>query len=101
MSLPIYDDLTQARAAILKRESLRDTTLPDRLRQSLETLFGEPITAEEAVRRIIRSVRERGDAALLDWNRRIDGAELDTLAVPEDDINAALDAIDPQTWRAR
>ncbi len=100
MSLPIFDDLTQARATILKRESLRDTTLPDRLRQSLETLFGEPITAEEAVRRIIRSVRERGDAALLDWNRRIDGAELDTLAVPEDDINAALDAIDPNVAEA-
>jgi histidinol dehydrogenase len=95
MTLPIYDDLTQARAAILKRESLRDTTLPDWLRQSLEKLFGEPITAEEAVRRIIRSVRERGDAALLDWNKRIDGADLDTLIVPEDAINAALETIDP------
>jgi histidinol dehydrogenase len=95
MSLPIYDDLTQARAAILKRASLRDTTLPDWLRQSLEKLFGEPITAEEAVRRIIRSVREGGDAALLDWNKRIDGAEMDALAVPEDEINVALDAIDP------
>ena len=49
MSLPIYDDLTQA--TILKRESLRDTSLPDWLRQSLEKLFGEPVTAEEAVRR--------------------------------------------------
>jgi histidinol dehydrogenase len=95
MTLPIYDDLTQARAAILKRESLRDTTLPDWLRQSLEKLFGGPITAEEAVRRIIRSVREKGDAALLDWNKRIDGVEMDALTVPEDEINAALDAIDP------
>jgi histidinol dehydrogenase len=95
MTLPIYDDLTQARAAILKRESLRDTTLPDWLRQSLEKLFGEPITADEAVRRIIRSVRDGGDAALVDWNKRIDGADLDALAVPEDEIDAALDAIDP------
>jgi histidinol dehydrogenase len=93
MTLRIYDDLAEARATILKRASLRDTTLPDWLNASLENLFGEPLSADEAVRRIIRSVRERGDAALLDWNRRIDGAELDMLAVPEDEIEAALELI--------
>ncbi len=93
MSLPVYDDLSQARATILKRASLRDVTLPDWLSASLEKLFGEPVSADEAVRRIIRSVREQGDAALFDWNRRIDRADLDQLAVPEDEITAALDQI--------
>jgi histidinol dehydrogenase len=33
---------------------------------------------------------------LLDWNARIDGAQLDALAVPEAEIAAALDAIPPE-----
>ncbi len=95
VTLRIYDDLDEARATILKRASLRDITVPDWLGESLANLFGEPVTPDEAVRRIILSVRERGDAALFDWNRHIDGAELDTLAVPEDEINAAIDQIPP------
>lgn len=91
--LPIYDDLAQARATILRRESLNRVDVPDRIAASLEDLFGEPVTPAEAVRRIIDSVRARGDAALFEWNARIDGATLDRLAVPEDEIAAALDAI--------
>lgn len=92
-TLRIYDDLNEARAAILRRDSLRDITVPAWLGESLQKLFGEPVTPDEAVRRIIHSVRERGDAALFDWNARIDGATLDTLAVAEDEIAAALDRI--------
>ncbi|MEW6578823.1 MAG: histidinol dehydrogenase [Chloroflexota bacterium] len=92
-TLRIHDDLREARASILRRDSLRDVTVPAWLSESLEKLFGEPVMPDEAVRRIIRSVRERGDAALFDWNARIDGAQLDALAVPEDEITAALDRI--------
>lgn len=92
-TLRIYNDLSEARATILRRASLRDVTVPPWLSESLAKLFGEPLTPDEAVRRIIRSVRERGDAALRDWNARIDGAQTDALAVPESDIAAALDAI--------
>ncbi len=92
--LPIYD-LAEARQTILKRRSLRDIEVPDRIAASLEQLFGEPVTPEEAVRRIIQSVRDQGDEALFDWNRRIDGASLTTLVVPEERIQSALSAIPP------
>src|SRR5690606_8140626 len=88
--LPIIDDLSEARATILRRDSLRDVSIPPRLADSLRDLFGEPVSPEEAVRRIVQSVRTGGDAALLDWNRRIDGADLDALAVPQDAIDAGL-----------
>ncbi|MBN1200976.1 MAG: histidinol dehydrogenase [Anaerolineae bacterium] len=91
--LTIYDNPDDARATILKRHSLRDVAVPGWMADSLETLFGEPVSPAEAVRRIILSVREDGDAALMDWNRRIDGAEPDTLAVPEDAIMGAVDQI--------
>ncbi len=93
MTLRIFDSLSEANASILKRESLRDYSVPDWLNASLADLFGEPITPAEAVSRIIRSVREKGDMALLDWNWRIDKANLNTLTVPEAEIAAALDAI--------
>ncbi|MCD4686157.1 MAG: histidinol dehydrogenase, partial [Anaerolineae bacterium] len=92
-NLRIYDDLTEARATILKRRSLRDYDVPAWLEESLAELFGEPVSPAEAVARIIQSVREGGDVAVLDWNRRIDQVDLDALAVPEAEINAALDAI--------
>ncbi len=91
-TLRIYE-LDEARESILKRRSLRDYDVPPRLTESLAALFGEPTTPEEAVRRIIRSVRERGDAALHEWNKRIDGVELESLAVPPERIRAALEAI--------
>ncbi len=92
-TLRLYDDLSDARATILKRESLRDVSVPEGIAARLEKLFGEPISPAEAVARIIRSVRERGDAALRDWNTRLDGAQLETLAVPPEQISAALDQI--------
>ena len=88
--LPIYDDLSEAQAALLRRDSLREVRIPPPLAESLRALFGEPVTPEEAVRRIVQSVRQGGDAALLDWNRRIDGADLDALAVPQGAIDAGL-----------
>lgn len=95
-TLRIYDNLDEARATILKRHSLNEVSVPGWLADSLAQLFGAPVTSDEAVRRIIRSVRENGDAALLDWNARIDGAQLDALAVPAAEIAAALDAIPPE-----
>lgn len=89
-TLAIYDDLDAARQTILKRSSLRDVAVPPRIQDSLAALFGEPVSPAEAVGRIIASVRQQGDAALFDWNKRIDGVTLDALPVPRDAITAAL-----------
>jgi histidinol dehydrogenase len=40
-------------------------------------------------------VRRRGDAAVLEWSQRIDGGALDTLAVPQDEVDAAVAGLDP------
>ena len=50
---------------------------------------GEPL---DAVREIIAAVRERGDRALVELTERFDGARLDDLRVPEEDIEAAAAA---------
>ena len=50
----------------------------------------------DAVEEIIRRVCQEGDAALLDYTRRFDGAELTCLAVTEAEIQAAFDAVEPE-----
>lgn len=49
----------------------------------------------DKVRPIIEDVRVRGDEALIDYARKFDRAEMDSLKVSEDDISQAAKTIDP------
>ncbi|MDE2750585.1 MAG: histidinol dehydrogenase [Chloroflexota bacterium] len=92
----IFTDIDEARASILKRHSLRDYSVPDHVAERLLELFGERVMPEEAVRRIIGSVRERGDGAILEWNRRIDGVETQSLPVAPGEMKTALQGLAPE-----
>ena len=92
----IFTDVEAAKRSILKRHSLRDTDVPEALIERSVSIFGERIMPDEAVRRIIRSVRERGDGAIAEWNRKIDNISLDRLAVSREEMNAALRTIAPE-----
>ena len=94
-----FTDIEAARQTILKRHSLRDYDVPDEMLDQSIAVFGERVMPEEAVRRIIRSVRENGDRALLDWTRKIDRIDLDDFAVSTVDMQAALTQI-PAELRA-
>src|SRR5207237_43919 len=48
-----------------------------------------------AVRAIIRDVRERGDAAVIELTERFDGARLDSLRVPAAHLGNALQSVPP------
>lgn len=52
-----------------------------------------PDQPEEAVRFIINKVVEEGDPALFELTERFDGVKLDTLRVPQSEIDAAFDAV--------
>ena len=82
----IITDVDSARRTLLKRQSLRDYSVSDEMLQRSERLFGERLSPEESVRRIIGSVRERGDRALIEWNRALDGVDLDDLRVSPDEM---------------
>jgi histidinol dehydrogenase len=57
----------------------------------------EPV---EAVRAILADVAERGDEAVRDHTERLDGVRLDDLRVPPDEVDAALDRVDPEVRAA-
>jgi histidinol dehydrogenase len=93
MSLPIYDSQT-ARQTVLRRRPPDETDLPPAVQERLTGLFGEPLSAEQAVARIVADVRRRGDDALRDWTRKLDGADLAAgLQIDPHDCQSALQAL--------
>lgn len=84
----------EARLSILRRDNALEPHVPDALRDGVTRIFGEALTPAAAVERVLHDVATRGDAALLEWTERIDGVQLDTLAVAPSDIQAALAALD-------
>ncbi len=68
--------------ALTRRPGYEEPQLTPASAARTEALFGEPLTAAQAVERIVSDVRANGDGAIRDYARRIDGAELDALEVP-------------------
>jgi histidinol dehydrogenase len=92
--LPIYEPI-QARAELLARKPVGDVSVTPSLAAGIERVFGERLTPDQAVHRLLADVRQRGDAALREWTRRIDGVALDELTVPPQALAAAYHALDP------
>jgi histidinol dehydrogenase len=67
--------------SLLNRHSLAAESYPPALLTRLEQLFGESLSPQAAVTRILTDVRARGDTALRDWTKRIDGINLETISV--------------------
>jgi histidinol dehydrogenase len=97
--LRIYS-VPEARRTILRRQPLDAFELPESLKESLAALFGAGVTPAQAVARILADVRARGDDAVREWTRRIDGVELDDLAVPPVAIEEAYQALAPDLRQA-
>ena len=57
-------------------------------------------SAWEVVQQIVADVRFRGDEALRDYSRKLDGVELDSLEVSREKIVAARDAVDGKLLEA-
>jgi len=85
--VPAYDDRT-----VLSRLDLRGGDA-DPGRVLAGPVEGDDADALASVRAIITEVRDRGDAALRELTARFDGVEVDDLAVPPDEVAAALDRV--------
>lgn len=87
-----YDPQT-ARQTILKRTPPDEFPVSERVMDSIEKLFGERLTAEAAVTRILKDVRMNGDAALQSWTKRLDSIDRKPAPVSKDLIQAAYDSL--------
>ncbi len=66
---------------------------------SAEDIFARAensVNVEEIVADIIENVKTRGDAAVLEYTAKFDGAELSSLAVTPEEIDEALGMVEPE-----
>ena len=54
------------------------------------------VNVEQIVAEIIENVRENGDRALLEYNRKFDKAEMDALQVSPEEIDEAFRSVEPE-----
>jgi histidinol dehydrogenase len=80
--------LEDAEKTILRRAP-QGANIAPQTRTRLRQLFGEEVTPQEAVRRILQDVRENGDAAVAHWTEAIDGARIPAPAIPRAEWEAA------------
>lgn len=79
--------------AMLKKPFFDEVPLGEGARNKLREIFGEEICADEAVARIVRDVKQSGDAAVLEYTARIDGIKLQGLRVSQAEFDAAYDKV--------
>jgi histidinol dehydrogenase len=79
---------------LLARENFWESfTTPPRVRARIKQVFGEELSVQEVVGRIIGEVRRKGDKALRNYTEKLDGVRLDSLEVDREEIVAAYDIV--------
>ncbi|MDQ3005836.1 MAG: histidinol dehydrogenase [Chloroflexota bacterium] len=87
-----YDPQT-AIQSILKRVPPDETQVSQRTLDNMTLLFGEILTPEDAVSKILKDVRINGDSALQKWTQKLDRIDLAPAPVSKALIRSALDSI--------
>jgi len=85
--------VAEARETLLKRASLDEVEVSPVVLERTAELLGEPLSLEQAVTRILKDVRQRGDTALREWMQKLDGVTLNTFRVPKEEIQSALQTL--------
>lgn len=80
----------EAMKTLLKRIPLDDLPVSTRVLDSIKSLFGEPLSPESAVKKILDEVRNEGDRALQKWSKILDGYNSERFRVPSGAIEKAL-----------
>jgi histidinol dehydrogenase len=87
-------DVSSARNSVLRRRAWDEMNVPDSLLDGIEGLFGERLTPEDVVKRILGDVRADGDVALVRWAEKLDRVTPVSLTVSAEQIAAAYEQVD-------
>jgi len=89
-SFTIVEGADAARAGVLRRAPIGDTELSEAVRAGIADLWGEPLSADAHVARILEAVATEGDAAVARLSQRFDGSAYDRIEVSPDEIAEAF-----------
>lgn len=96
----IIRNAEEGRRELLSRKPLETKQLPMDMRETTFRAFGQELSPDEVVRRIVRDVRDDGDNAVRYYNSRIDGAQVEDLRVTPEETRRAYDALDGELIEA-
>lgn len=100
MAVRVFHDAEAGREFILSDRNMGSVELSPRMRAGVRAVFGEDLTAEQVVDRILTDVRAEGDQALRHYTAAIDGVELDAIRVSDSEFAAARAAVPEETRQA-
>jgi len=90
------EGFSKAKQLLTRKVSFLTFDVSPQLRRGIKRVFGEELSPQAVVERIINEVRDKGDEALFHYTKELDGVELDSLEVSRDAISAAYDAVDTE-----
>ncbi len=79
----------KARETLLKRRPLDEYDVSESLQQGIQDLFGERLTPDRVVERILSDVKAGGDEAVEHYSQLLDGFRADTMRVSAERIEEA------------
>ena len=91
MHLRVTVGLEEAKRELRRADPLGLGALPTEVAERTEALFGQRLSAQESVQRIVDDVRQGGDAKVRHYSRLLDGAEAEALEVSPEQIRAAAE----------
>ncbi|MFW6118092.1 MAG: histidinol dehydrogenase [Chloroflexota bacterium] len=86
----------EARQLLARENFWESFTTPPGPGAQIKQVFGEELSVQDVVDRIIGEVRGKGDKALLDYTEKLDGVRLDSLEVSRQEVVAAYDKTDKE-----
>lgn len=87
--IPILHGRDAARAKIARQRVLTAKSVSPETSARIQRIFGEALTPEGAVTRILDDVQARGDEAVRAWTEKIDGVALANFQVSAEEIETA------------
>lgn len=84
----------KAKELLTRKASFQPLDVSPELRRRIRRVFGEELSPQAVVERIINEVRDKGDEALFHYTKILDGVQLESLEVNPEDIPAAYNTVD-------
>ena len=103
--MKVYDErksTAEEISRLLEKKSFDEVKLSPKVAAAVEKMFGRPLTAAEEVDIIVNDIRNKGDEALFEYTKKLDGADLSpaTIRVTEEEFAEAEKAVDEKTMGA-
>ncbi|ADB47302.1 histidinol dehydrogenase [Acidaminococcus fermentans] len=103
--MKVYDErksTAEEISRLLEKKSFDEVKLSPKVAAAVEKMFGRPLTAAEEVDIIVNDIRNKGDEALFEYTKKLDGADLRpaTIRVTEEEFAEAEKAVDEKTMGA-